>query len=125
MKKKIFYRVLVAIFCVVANGCSHFTKSQTPAVNAGSPVTAVAPSVDPQTCDRSLKMASYNLTFAKQQAKRAHVYTDWSLANKAFSAAQQAQAAKDYRLCAENALLVNNYIERNQQYIKWRNSLGI
>ncbi len=111
-------------------GCAH-VHVQSPVVWVTNPtqkqLTTQPSSVvtEPNVCERSLKLANYNLSFAKQQAKRAHVFTDWAPANKALAAATNAYTVKNYNGCVEQAQLVNTYIERNQSYIRWRNSLNL
>lgn len=89
--------------------------------------TMPRPSTEPGAtlCERALKLANYNLSFAKQQATRAHVFADWTQANKALAAMIKARDEKNDDVCIEQARLVNSYIERSQGYIKWRNSLNL
>ena len=125
MAKKLLFQIVIVMTFLGLVGCNHVVVSP-PVTNS----TEVHPSSvvllqNLNLCERSLKIANYNLVFAKQQAKNVHVLTDWGLANQALSAAQNAYQAQDYLQCVEQAKLVNSYIERSQSYIKWRNSLNL
>ena len=122
MVKKLLCKMLAAIISFGLIGCSHVEPT---AVNSAEVISSSAATSNPGLCTRSLKIANYNLEFAKQQAKNAHVFTDWGLANKALAAAQNAYQAQDYNQCVEQAKLVNTYIERSQSYIKWRHSQNL
>lgn len=128
MGKKLLCKIVTVIFSLVLTACGHV--AQLSATPTGSPTqtqtVAQQPVVaDPSVCERALKLANYNLSFAKQQAKRVHAFTDWTQANKALVAATNAYDEKNYDACVQQAQLVNTYIERNQSYIKWRNSLNL
>lgn len=80
---------------------------------------------DARACEQLLQVATANLAAVKGRAKNNHVYADWRQVNQALAAANAAQSSQQYSACIEQAKAAENYIERNNRYIKWRSTMNL
>ncbi len=116
MIRKVFTTAFITVLPLLFTACSSVgAKSGDP---ANLPLTQIRASE--ATCNHYLKMANANLALAK---KVLHGGTNWSPADAALADAVRARQQKDFNACVSKAQQVNDFVERDQNYLKWKQSL--
>lgn len=76
-------------------------------------------------CDRAVTASNEHLLMAKERAGAKAFFIDWGKANEIFAEAVEAQQNGYYALCVAKAYEMNDYLEREENYIVWQNSLHL
>lgn len=109
--------LVIGVSALLIAGCGMKRPSQDPMIDS------YRHTGNPLACSNALQTANQNLLYAKQQARRQGVFVNWNDAKEALAAALAAQNHRDYALCVAQANKVNAYVQRNGNYITWKNSL--